>query len=259
MLTGCLSDVPGRAEVIVNLDGSFSGAAHVRFDIQARIDESMSLDVTYPADESGTPTGGPFPVVVMVQGGLVSADRYRWLCTHFAARGYVCVIPGHFAELAVFEADNAIIALNGLVRQASKNNVIKGIVNADSAAAVMGHSLGGVIATWQWESHERFKALALLASYPSEKTIKRAGPVLSVTGSEDAKTHVDQAREGLEKFSEPRQFAVIDGMSHYDWTDGANEGELASGGASTRSLDDVRADAETVLDAFLDLYLKGAR
>lgn len=260
-VSACLSGVPRASELIVAPTGDVLGAARVRFDIQARIDESISLEVIYPAkDEAGNMAdGAPFPAIVIVQGGLVTADRYRWLGVHFATRGYVTVLPGHFAELAIFEADNARLALAGLENEARRRNIISQVVTADSRAVVMGHSLGGVIATFNWTANDRFAGLALLASYPasSDGLERRAGaPVLSITGGQDGRTSVDEARAGFQRFGEPRLFAVVDGMTHYDWTDAPNHNELRSDGQVVRPTEESRADAFNVLDAWLDATLK---
>ncbi|MEI8254268.1 MAG: alpha/beta hydrolase [Deltaproteobacteria bacterium] len=240
------------------------GAARVTLHASVRVDQALDVEVTYPANANGTLNRGttPWPVVVFVQGGLVPFARYRWIANHFATRGYVVAMPTHIADLAFFETDNAVLALRAVQRAAGGTGTLAGAIATDSAhraAAVMGHSLGGVVAVREWIAGS-FDAVALFASFPADgdPVHSRAGsPVLSLVGDRDVRKSPAQAYlDGILRFDPPRLFARIDGMNHYQWTDDASPAELAGDGASTRATADVRRDALRIVDLWLDATLK---
>ncbi len=241
------------------------GAARVTLHANVRVDQALDIEVTYPSNAGGElvrASRAPWPAVVFVQGGLVSASRYRWIASHLATRGYVVAVPTHIADLAFFETDNAVLALRALQHAATGTGTLAGCVATSAAhpgAAVMGHSLGGVVAVREWLAGS-FDAVALLASFPAEgdPLHGRAGaPVLSLVGQNDTRKSPAQAYvDGFLRFDPPRLFARIDGMNHYQWTDDATAEELASDGAQGRSNAAVRRDALRILDLWLDATLK---
>ena len=179
-----------------------------------------------------------------------------WLATHFASRGYCVVSPEHALDLAITESDNASIALDDL-EQRPRGALAD--VTLDTAV-VMGHSLGGAVASFRWVADERFEGIALLASWPSEATPVEdlvGRPSLSLIGSEDKSGEATQtAFENYARFPQPAWFGVIDGMNHYDWADGATDANLRGDGTPTRPMVETRRDALRVLDAWLDAILR---
>jgi pimeloyl-ACP methyl ester carboxylesterase len=237
-------------------DGPF-GVAHQTFRAQARVTDVVRYEVSWPALASGDfdDREGRCPVVMFIHGGLVAPDQYRWLQRHFASRGYCVVSPEHAFELAIMESDNASIALDDLYER-PRGALAEAI---GDHAVVMGHSLGGAVASFRWVADERFEGLALLASWPAEGTPveEQAGrPSLSLIGSEDQGGEaVRTAAKEYQRFVEPKWFGVVDGMNHYDWADGASDGNLAGDGVPTRPQAETRQDALRVLDAWLDAWL----
>jgi predicted dienelactone hydrolase len=77
--------------------------------VQARVTEGLDVDVIYPSDSQGAVdrSGAPYPVIVFVQGGLVTVQRYQWLTAHLASRGYVVLAPHHQLDLPVLEVETA--------------------------------------------------------------------------------------------------------------------------------------------------------
>jgi hypothetical protein len=243
-------------EGISGSDGPF-GAARLEALVAARVVEAVPTTVVVPLDAEGAPAAGEWPVVAFVQGGLVARERYLWLATHLATRGYVTVLPSHTADLAITSPDNAASVVRGLRDRPPR--AIEASLAAQTPAAVAGHSLGGVIAVKEWLSEpELFDAVVLLASYPArgDNPSERAGdPVLSLVGSVDGSSEPERVREGAATFSDPVYFGLVDGLNHYGWTDDPTEEELAGDGTPGREVGEARRDALHVIDTFLDVTL----
>lgn len=240
------------------------GASLLTFPVQARVTESVRVEVVYPSDADGwlDPSGAPWPAVVLVQGGRVGVERYRWLATHLASRGAVVLAPHHAMDLAIGQVDNGLIALDAvLALSEAESGPFRGALAADGPVLVAGHSLGGTVGAMQWVADDRITALALLASYPAEGTevAARAGsPALSLSGSADLSAQPGEVEAGYERLAEPRWLGFVDGMGHYAWTDDATPEEQEAGGPSTRPDADTRRDAQRVLDTFFDAALLGS-
>ncbi len=238
-------------------DGPF-GAAFVRARTQARLSEQVAYEVDYPAAADGTPdaAGAPDPVVVLEQGGLVAPQRYRWLAAHLATRGYVVVLADHTADLAITQVDNGRLALDAVV---GGRGPAAALVAPAGPVAVIGHSLGGVVGTWEWLADDRLTALGLLASYPQDgdPVGNRAGsPELSLAGTDDGQASVADVRAGFGRFSAPKVLGVVSGMTHFAWTDNPSASERAKDGQLGRPLAEVRRDALGLLDTWLDAVLR---
>ena len=266
LAAGCASEV----ELALEPDPAASGAdgergpfgvARASWWTQGRVSDGIRHEVSWPADADGVldPTGAPYPAVVLVQGGLVKPERYRWLAVHLASRGYVVSAAKHSANLAILESDNASLALDDLIARAGDPaEVLAGAVDGEAAAAAIGHSLGGVVGSMRWVDDPRIDGVALLASYAAGSTDVEAmegHPSILLTGSED---RVEPAVfvEEYARYPEPRWFGVGEGMNHYDWTDDATDGELDKDGASTRPLEETRRDGWRVLDSWFDAHLR---
>ncbi len=268
LLTGCLDDT---AVMMLEPDPAATGEEGLRGPhgvalqacrTQGHVSDPIRFDVTYPALSGGAldDTGAPYPAVMQIHGGAVEPERYQWLATHTASRGYVVIAPHHSLNLAIFESDNGSLALDDVLRRADDDgDTLAGAIDSDGPMAATGHSLGGVVASMRWVADDRIGALAMFAGYPPAGTDveSMAGhPSLMLTGSVDQVEPAVFAEE-YERFGEPRWFGVIDGMNHYDWTDDATEGELADDGTSTRPAEESRVDALRVFDTWLDAHLFG--
>lgn len=237
------------------------GVAHATFSVQARVTDVVDYEVAWPANASGgfDDAAGRCEVVAFIHGGLVAADRYRWLVTHFASRGYCVLSAEHDLDLAIFESANTSLALDdALARSEAGRGPLAGALGA--RAAVMGHSLGGTVAAFRWVADARFEGVAILASWAAQATPveDQAGrPSLSLIGSQDRGGEATQeAFERYARFAQPRWFGVVDGMNHYDWADDPSDANLLSDGVPTRPRADSRRSASRVLDAWLDAWLR---
>lgn len=235
------------------------GAALTTFRMAAAVSESRRVRVVYPADQDGQPDdrGAPYPAAVLLHGGFVAPERYEWLAAHLATRGIVTILPSHSFQLALFESGNGGLALSAV---RGRRGLLKDLIDDDSGAVVLGHSLGGVAAGHEWVEDETFDGLALLAAIPNpadpvEDVEDR--PVLALTGSADERIVPGDVADGLAPIEAPLFFGVIEGMNHYDWTDGASKADLASDGAPTVPQDETRLIAQAAIDGFIDATLAG--
>jgi Alpha/beta hydrolase family len=242
------------------LDGPH-GVAWRELTVQVRLDQVAAVDVVYPALSDGSLEAGPWPAAVLVQGGLVAPERYRWLAVHLASRGVLTLMPHHVFDLALFEADNGRLALDALRDLSMRDgNAISGALEPDGPAVVLGHSLGGVSAAMQWADDDTFVGLGLLASYPAAGTpvgCQGGRPVLVLAGAEDEEAALDDLRAGYARFAEPAWMGVIGGMNHYSWTDAKTAADEAKEGAPSRDDSETRTDAQWALDLWTDAVLTG--
>ncbi len=222
--------------------------------IRARVDHAIDLDVLVPLELDRT-RARDCPVVLLVQGGLVGRERYRWLGIHLASRGFVVIAPGHALDLAFFEQGNALDALSTLRVASRREGDVLFSVLGEGPVAIVGHSLGGVVAATAWgQSPETITHLALLASYPQEGgfEVRERGRVLSLLGTEDGRTSFASASAGVRALATsgvPVTFASIEGMNHMQFTDGVTEAEAADDGVATVDDATARARLLVLLDA----------
>ncbi|MEN0061241.1 MAG: alpha/beta fold hydrolase [Myxococcota bacterium] len=245
-------------------DGTF-GAARVELSAPGRVSEVVPVDVIFPTeavpgDQAPEPAVTDAPVVVLIHGGLVPPERYWWLGSHFASRGFVTVLPRAELDLAITQPGNGALALAALRRQAERAGLLQDLVPAEGPVAVAGHSLGGVMAARQWVDDASIDLLVLLAAFPAagDDVESQAGrPVIGVSGTTDALLGPDEFVERLtERFSDAALW-LVPGLNHFGWTDDARPGELDRDGPLEGDRTALREAALSVIDANLDVQLTG--
>lgn len=212
-----------------------------------------------PTDEAGEPAdvGVAAATLVLLQGGGVPPVRYHWLAVHLASRGATVLVPHHGFDLAAFDARAGARAL----RAARDEGVV-----GDAPVGVLGHSLGGVMAAGWWAEDpdegdagdEAVAGLALLASYPADDAPVEArtwGSMVSILGASDERSDVADVDAGADRFNVEHARVTVPDMNHYDWTDAASEGELASDGPASGDLAAARRTAQWALDGWVDSCL----
>jgi dienelactone hydrolase len=236
-------------------DGPF-GVRLVPRAVRVRVDERIDVDVLVPLEADGA-VARARPVAVLVHGGLVAPARYEWLAIHLASRGFVVLVPSHALDLAFFEQENALEALRALRRSArTPGDALHGAMD-DAPAAILGHSLGGVVASSLWDEHpDDLDELVLFASYPAGSTLRprTRGRALSILGGADARVSRAQASDGLRALAtsgRPAVLAVIDGMSHLQIADDVSPSEASSAGVPTIDEATARAHLRWLVDAML--------
>lgn len=256
---------PTRAGVL-GYDGP-RGAALVDFTAQARVTDALKVQVIFPARVDGSleAESAPYPAVVFVQDAAVTRVRYRWLAAHMATRGYVVILPDHPFNLAMLDADHAVLALRAVRDAAAESGTLRGAIDPSAPAAVVGHGLGGVVAARQWAHYTDFSAVAVLAAYPADADYdairaRRGANALLMAGTADVPTALTRVQGAFTTvFEDPKLYAQVDALNHYAWTDDTTGDELASDGPRPPTADaraETRRDALTVLDLWLDSVLR---
>lgn len=236
------------------------GVARLARVVRARVDDVVEVDVLAPADASGELLEGPFPVVVFIHGGLVGQRRYEWLTRHIASRGFVVVAPAHRWQLAFFEqgaGPDALAALRAIAED--EDDPLHGVMS-DAPGAVVGHSLGGVIAASIWLDHPLdFDLLVLTSSIPlaGDDFASRTpgGRVLSITGGRDGRIGPEEVDEGAAQIAAsgaPTTAAVVLGMNHVQWTDEVTDDERANDDEPTVDTALARERSLYMIDAALN-------
>jgi pimeloyl-ACP methyl ester carboxylesterase len=232
---------------------------------RVRVDETVRTRIFVPA-RADAPIRDGFPVVLFAHGGAVRPDRYDWLCAHMASRGFVVLAPRHAIDLPILAQGNILDVLHTARRAAeSANDPLKGVIGGGKTAAI-GHSLGGVVAATAWLNEPgKVSHLGLLASYPNgAERVDRLTPpsseseyVLSIIGSNDGLLDVEQAAEELEPIEAPHTLAVVEGMNHFQFTDGIKSSESGRDDEAAIDTQDGRTLVLFLVDGWLDDFANG--
>ena len=239
------------------------GVGVVERDIRVRVDDSVETLIYLPTEEVGVVADGPFPVVLLLHGGITKSYQYAWLARHFARRGFVVVAPSHPFDLAIFAMGNGGDVVDAIDRSSERSgDLLEGRI-ADTPAIATGHSLGGVVASKTWlRSPERFSHLLLLHAIPDDADadeLAEARPddhrVFAIAGGRDGRISAEDIAEELELFADEVPLAVVEGQNHFQLIDGPEPSRFAN--------DDVAAIEEgpgrklliETIDLFVDSYL----
>jgi len=231
--------------------------------VRVRVDATEQVEVLVPIDQAGEPLTRA-PAVVFIHGGLVGADRYRWLTEHIASRGFVVVAPAHVLDLAFFEQGNGVDALAAVrALSASGDPVLGGAITEDDSVFI-GHSLGGVVAARAWlEQPEEVTHAILLSSEPApaDDLTEREGlpgRVLTLTGSDDGLQPPEDAKRGADQLAEsgaPVTFAIVEGMNHFQLTEDPQPSELERDNEPSVTEEVARSRTLFLVDALLDEFV----
>jgi hypothetical protein len=246
-----LLDADPARDGLDGLDGPY-GVARVRVRAAARVTDTVRVSLVYPADADLGPAVVDAPSLVLVHGGLVDPDRYTWLAIHAASRGWAVALPEGPAHLAIFASGDPEVALDALRDASEPGGALPGLAS-DVVVAAAGHSLGGVVAT-DWFLRDPVVdgaiALAAWASVAPPADLDR--PVLALVGSRDGSAPPEDVVDGFAGWTGPLAIGVVDGMTHYAWTDDVKPGEASGEPEPSRPIPALRQDALRAVDGFLD-------
>lgn len=224
------------------------GVAMASFAVRANGTDLIPVTAYFPATEDGAPSGAALPALVYLQGGAVDPARYGWQGVELARRGVVVVMPRHPLDLAFFGIDFGARAREGLLSSALLGPAVDG-----ARVAVAGHSLGGVVAM-KLAIQGGFQAAVVQASFsdPADDAKVKALtlPTLYLAAANDCQARAAQVREGWAKLPSPTALVMLEGATHFQFTDSdAKDAERGCPGST--SLDDAHARIVAAMDGFL--------
>ena len=133
--------------------------------------------------------------IIIVPGGLVEFDSYQYLAASLAQDGYNVTLVKVLFNLAILTPDSASKYIDK-----SMDNVI------------IGHSLGGVVASMVASKHEEITKIVLLGSYPI-KDIKNQDSLI-ITAEHDIAMDQDKFNDSLKYVNGENIIFNIDGGNH---------------------------------------------
>ena len=211
--------------------GPFAIGWKTDVDIYDRRPRSPTMEVFYPSlpDGSFDDSGGPYPMIFFVQGGLVLVEDYFFLAEHLTSWGFVVALAHYPRDLAIYNPDLTLAALDRLEAAGDGNSFLQGGLDI-TKVGVGGHSLGGVVADMNIDVDPRFDALLMMDTYPGDENgAEFPGATLFVAGLDECGATNEEKYAGFNTYDEPRAWAGVDGMSHYQFTasDEEDAGECA--------------------------------
>lgn len=174
----------------------------------AALNSTESYTVLNTADSvTFTPTANLSTTgIIFYPGAKVQPESYSIIASQLAANGYTTIIVKMPFNLAFFGVNRA-------------NEVIANHTEI-SSWVIGGHSLGGVFASDYAVNHQdKIKGVVYLASYPSTNASNATFKALSIRGSLDNLTKVDDISSNLDKFPTNTTFITIPGGNHFNFGD----------------------------------------
>jgi dienelactone hydrolase len=200
------------------------GVGGAQFQARANGTDVVAVRVLFPADQRGQPRPGPHPGVVFVQGGLVPTSRYFWQGEALAREGYVVAFPEHDFNLAITAVENGVAARR-LLAAPPPESVLVGLVDS-TRIAVAGHSLGAVVAMKLMLGGD-FTAAVLEAGFQDSadqsSVSKLQRPTLFLAGAADCNAGSGAVSAAWAQVPSPTALVLLEGVTHYEFTDSAQE------------------------------------
>jgi len=219
------------------------------------VDNGVDVELTLPVGEDAMGQRPHQTPVIVVQGGAVAKERYRWLTEHLTTRGFSVINAQHAFDLAIFDVEASLRALD-FVRN---DDDLSGRF-ADVPAVAIGHSLGGVVASklWNMSGGDVIQHLVLLASLPDPAdTFAPRGDgriVFSIWGTRNGNTTSQEFYDAAQVYTDAADLFVvtIEGMNHYQFVEDPTDDELANDGVATIDIEDAQRTTLELVDRLCD-------
>lgn len=154
--------------------------------------------------------------IIIYPGARVDVKAYSPLANRLAQNGYKVFAADMPFNMAIFSSHKADKIIED-------NKDIKNWV-------IIGHSLGGSMATKEVETNNKIKGIVYLASYPSNDKIKLTNAkVLSIWGSKDGVINFENLIKSKDFLPKDTKYVEIEGGNHSDFADyGLQKGDTKS-------------------------------
>ena len=157
--------------------------------------ETSGITTTSGSRHITLTVSNPKANIVFVPGGLVEPDSYLYLATALAVEGYNVTIFKPFFNLAIFTPNFASKYLDD-----SLDNI------------VIGHSLGGVVASMFSSENELVDKVIFMGSYPIQDLNDK--DVLIISAEHDIAMDEDSFNDSLSLVNDDTVQFMIDGGNH---------------------------------------------
>ena len=216
--SGCALSTPERGRVVSE------GVGTAEFETRWNQTDLIKVHVYFPSTPDGAMQPGAHPALVYVQGGFVPPQRYFWLGSELARRGWVVAFPEHPLDLAFFSIENGRAA-QSLLLKPPPGSLLVGAIDP-TRLVVAGHSLGGVVAT-KLALAGGFRSVVLHASVADSADNAALAvaslPSLFIVGTNDCGGSRQSFIDGWNVFPSPTALVFIQGLTHYGFTDALTE------------------------------------
>jgi dienelactone hydrolase len=153
-----------------------------------------------------TPQNRSTTGIIIYPGAKVQAESYAVIASKLAQKGYTTIIVKMPFNLAFFGTDKS-------------DDIIKNHTEINKWV-IGGHSLGGVFASeYALKNQDKISGVIYLAAYPSTNASNATFKALSIRGSLDGLTTVEDISKNLDKFPANTTFITIPGGNHYNFGD----------------------------------------
>lgn len=144
--------------------------------------------------------------VIIYPGARIDVKAYAPLANRLAQNGYKVFAVDMPFNMAIFSSHKADKVID-------ENKDIGNWV-------IVGHSLGGAMATNAIETNSKIKGIVYLASYPSGDKIKETGAeVLTIWGSKDGVINFENLIKAKENLPKDTEYVEIEGGNHSSFGD----------------------------------------
>ncbi|MCC6811935.1 MAG: hypothetical protein IT381_31215 [Deltaproteobacteria bacterium] len=262
-LSACLTGRPQGGETVLAVDPVRTGqggndgplaVVRARVDVQARAVDAFAVDAFVPRDADGAAVGERVLIVILQERG-VAVERYYWLATHLASRGYPAIVVDHFADAPLVEIDNGWLGFDAVRRAVRFNGALKNVLPEEGARAiVIGHGEGGRAAQDLWLRYADVAHFIALGSVLAENVApivpKDGGEALCIVGSNDDR------RPRMQAACTPSLITLIEGGNHALFADFPTAVEQRADGALFGDAAVLRRHALDFLDVWLDAKVR---
>ena len=137
----------------------------------------------------------PIKNIIFVPGGLVTSNSYSYIALSLALEGYDVTIIKPLFHLAILSPNQG-----------------KRYVNEDLDNVIIGHSLGGVVATMVASQIKDISTVILMGSYPIRDITDK--DTLFITAEYDLNMDQEAFNDSLKYVNDDTEFINIDGANH---------------------------------------------
>jgi len=176
----------------------YSSGSYIHLSDMDTAIESLNLDqvtITENSQSIQYIVDNPKMNVIFIPGGLVEPESYKYLASSIALNGYNVTIVKVVFNLAILTPKSSLK-----------------YINPDLVNVLIGHSLGGVVASMAASGKESVSKVIMLGSYPIKDLSDK--DTLLITAEHDEGMDIDKFNDSLQYLNEQNVIFNIEGGNH---------------------------------------------